>query len=55
MYLIIYLPIWYESENAVPTWDYTAVHCYGVTKILSGDETKLALEALLINVAFVQL
>ncbi|MBD2797066.1 FMN-binding negative transcriptional regulator [Xenorhabdus sp. 18] len=39
-------PTWYESENAVPTWNYTAVHCYGVTKILSGDETKLALESL---------
>ncbi|SFN55030.1 FMN-binding negative transcriptional regulator [Xenorhabdus japonica] len=39
-------PIWYESENAVPTWNYTAVHCYGVTKILGDDETKLALEAL---------
>ncbi|MBD2786063.1 FMN-binding negative transcriptional regulator [Xenorhabdus sp. DI] len=48
-------PTWYESENAVPTWNYTAAHCYGATKILSGDETKLALEDLLINVAFIQL
>ncbi|MBI6550410.1 FMN-binding negative transcriptional regulator [Xenorhabdus lircayensis] len=39
-------PTWYESAHAVPTWNYTAVHCYGVTKILSDDETKLALEAL---------
>ncbi|MDX7989851.1 FMN-binding negative transcriptional regulator [Xenorhabdus littoralis] len=39
-------PTWYESTHAVPTWNYTAIHCYGVTKILSDDETKLALEAL---------
>ncbi|WP_208612215.1 FMN-binding negative transcriptional regulator [Xenorhabdus beddingii] len=39
-------PTWYESAHAVPTWNYTAVHCYGVTKILSDEDTKLALEAL---------
>ncbi|MDX7998364.1 FMN-binding negative transcriptional regulator [Xenorhabdus sp. Reich] len=39
-------PTWYESTHAVPTWNYTAIHCYGVTKILSDNETKLALEAL---------
>lgn len=22
-------PVWYESENTVPTWNYTAVHVYG--------------------------
>lgn len=39
-------PTWYESAHAVPTWNYTAVHCYGVTKLLSDENTKLALEAL---------
>ncbi|PHM54257.1 FMN-binding negative transcriptional regulator [Xenorhabdus hominickii] len=40
-------PTWYESIHAVPTWNYTAVHCYGVTKILNDDEIKLALAALM--------
>lgn len=22
-------PAWYEAENVVPTWNYTAVHAYG--------------------------
>ena len=22
-------PVWYEAENVVPTWNYTAVHAYG--------------------------
>ncbi|WP_340619889.1 FMN-binding negative transcriptional regulator [Xenorhabdus siamensis] len=39
-------PTWYESIHAVPTWNYTAVHCYGVTKFLNYEETKLALEEL---------
>ncbi|WP_446469117.1 FMN-binding negative transcriptional regulator [Xenorhabdus stockiae] len=39
-------PTWYESEHAVPTWNYTAVHCYGVTKFLNGNETQSALEDL---------
>ncbi|PHM38794.1 FMN-binding negative transcriptional regulator [Xenorhabdus innexi] len=39
-------PTWYESEQAVPTWNYTAVHCYGVTKFLNNLETQSALEDL---------
>ncbi|MCC8367452.1 FMN-binding negative transcriptional regulator [Xenorhabdus sp. PB61.4] len=39
-------PTWYESEHAVPTWNYTAVHCYGVTKFLNGNETQSALKDL---------
>ncbi|WP_340611512.1 FMN-binding negative transcriptional regulator [Xenorhabdus bharatensis] len=39
-------PTWYESEHAVPTWNYTAVHCYGVTKFLNSNETQSTLEEL---------
>ena len=37
---------WYEAEN-VPTWDYIAVHAYGKSRVLSGDELEPALAALL--------
>jgi transcriptional regulator len=28
-------PSWYESENVVPTWNYVAVHAYGVCRLMS--------------------
>ncbi len=31
-------PSWYESEQAVPTWNYVAVHAYGRARIIDGDE-----------------
>ncbi len=31
-------PSWYESEQAVPTWNYTAVHGYGVPRIVESGE-----------------
>ena len=31
-------PAWYASEPAVPTWNYTAVHAYGVPRIISDPE-----------------
>ena len=34
-------PTWYESENMVPTWNYTAVHVYGTMRIVE-DEAGLA-------------
>ncbi len=34
-------PTWYEDENAVPTWNYTAVHIYGTLQIVR-DEAALA-------------
>lgn len=34
---------WYDHEN-VPTWNYIAVHVYGKTRILRGDETLEALK-----------
>lgn len=30
-------PSWYEKAAAVPTWNYTAVHAYGVPKVLEGE------------------
>ncbi len=31
-------PSWYQTEVAVPTWNYAAVHVYGVPTIFSGHE-----------------
>ncbi len=33
-------PRWYEEQERVPTWNYTAVHAYGVPKIISGKKAK---------------
>lgn len=33
-------PAWYLSPSAVPTWNYTAVHVYGVPRILT-DQAEL--------------
>jgi transcriptional regulator len=30
-------PSWYEPGNAVPTWNYVAVHAYGVPVLADGD------------------
>ena len=37
-------PSWYKSERAVPTWNYTAVHVYGIPRVL---EDPAAVRALL--------
>lgn len=37
---------WYECEE-VPTWNYLAVHAYGTSRILSHEELKEALDAML--------
>ena len=42
-------PSWYESAQAVPTWNYTAVHAYGRPRILEGEA---ALDLLRDQVAF---
>ncbi|MBD7909632.1 FMN-binding negative transcriptional regulator [Sporosarcina gallistercoris] len=39
-------PSWYQEEN-VPTWNYQAVHVYGVASILNEDELKQDLTMLL--------
>ncbi|ESU26391.1 sporulation regulation protein [Flavobacterium limnosediminis JC2902] len=36
---------WYDHEN-VPTWNYIAVHVYGKTRIIEGDEMLFALKKL---------
>ncbi|HEV2007153.1 MAG TPA: FMN-binding negative transcriptional regulator [Burkholderiales bacterium] len=33
-------PRWYEDEERVPTWNYAAVHAYGVVKIISEKKAK---------------
>ncbi|HEY2250816.1 MAG TPA: FMN-binding negative transcriptional regulator [Planctomycetaceae bacterium] len=33
-------PTWYESDNVVPTWNYTAVHVYGTFRAID-DRDKL--------------
>lgn len=32
-------PSWYASAPAVPTWNYAAVHAYGVVSLLDGGQT----------------
>jgi transcriptional regulator len=31
-------PSWYASSPAVPTWNYTAVHVYGVPQVIADDQ-----------------
>jgi transcriptional regulator len=33
-------PRWYEEQERVPTWNYAAVHAYGVPKIISERKAK---------------
>jgi len=35
-------PRWYEETERVPTWNYAAVHAYGVPKLITGKEAKHA-------------
>jgi len=37
---------WYESNQAVPTWNYLAVHVYGKVEIIKDDELKESLSDL---------
>ncbi|MCH5586614.1 FMN-binding negative transcriptional regulator [Shimazuella sp. AN120528] len=37
---------WYQLEE-VPTWDYLAVHAYGTSRVITGDELKSALDTML--------
>ncbi len=34
-------PTWYESEQVVPTWNYTAVHAYGRVQIVEEKQSLL--------------
>jgi transcriptional regulator len=31
-------PTWYEAENVVPTWNYVAVHAYGLCRLAADTE-----------------
>ena len=34
-------PTWYEAENVVPTWNYTAVHAYGSVRLIHDKDALL--------------
>jgi transcriptional regulator len=34
-------PTWYEAEQVVPTWNYTAVHAYGPVEVIEDEDTLL--------------
>ena len=34
-------PTWYEAENVVPTWNYTAVHAYGRAELVHAPDALL--------------
>lgn len=40
-------PTWYNAKPAVPTWNYAAVHCYGVVRLLNDEENEQAMNQLL--------
>lgn len=39
-------PSWYETNKAVPTWNYTAVHVYGEVQLITEEELHKSLEEL---------
>ena len=39
-------PDWYESAQQVPTWNYVAVHAYGVPRVLDDDGAARVVDAL---------
>lgn len=42
-------PTWYEAENTVPTWNYTAVHAYGHITLVQEKEELLQIVQKTIN------
>jgi len=42
-------PRWYEEKERVPTWDYTAVHAYGVPQKLDDPKAKHASQRRLVE------
>ena len=36
-------PTWYETQPSVPTWNYTAVHAYGIPRLVSDEELQSSL------------
>jgi len=43
-------PTWYESEQVVPTWNYTAVHAYGMVEIIDDESGLLAIVQAMVQV-----
>ena len=39
-------PTWYATATSVPTWNYVAVHAYGTPRVLSDDDLRHHLDAL---------
>ena len=37
-------PLWYDEAIALPTWNFTVVHVYGIPKVLDGREAFAVLE-----------
>ena len=37
-------PTWYTSQPAVPTWNYAAVHAYGIASLLNPQDTLKAVD-----------
>jgi transcriptional regulator len=42
-------PRWYEEKERVPTWNYTAVHAYGVPQKIDDPKAKLASQRRLVE------
>jgi transcriptional regulator len=43
-------PRWYEEKERVPTWNYTAVHAYGIPRVIADRQAKHASQRRLIAV-----
>ncbi|HGW4083522.1 TPA: FMN-binding negative transcriptional regulator [Klebsiella michiganensis] len=39
-------PTWYQTSPAVPTWNYTAIHCYGTVSLVPVNESRTVMDAL---------
>lgn len=39
-------PTWYRTQPSVPTWNYAAIHCYGVLTLLNEQENAQAMNQL---------
>jgi transcriptional regulator len=42
-------PRWYEEQERVPTWNYAAVHAYGIAKVVPDANTKHASQRRLVE------
>jgi transcriptional regulator len=43
-------PTWYEAEQVVPTWNYTAVHAYGRIQIIEAQDALLEIVRAMVRV-----